>query len=87
MQSPKIPRLTTVGYSYGQETNVSLPCREERELADENFSNFVAQFPQKLVDVLEKHEAELVEESVSFEYDYWTSGTLHRGSNCLPLFS
>ncbi|GAA5997738.1 hypothetical protein JCM5350_000714 [Sporobolomyces pararoseus] len=32
-----------------------------------------SQFPQKLVDVLEKHEAELVEESVSFEYDYWTS--------------
>ncbi|GAA5955353.1 hypothetical protein JCM3765_003289 [Sporobolomyces pararoseus] len=32
-----------------------------------------SKFPQKLVDVLEKHQAELVEESVSFGYDYWTS--------------
>ncbi|GAA6013619.1 hypothetical protein JCM11491_002728 [Sporobolomyces phaffii] len=32
-----------------------------------------SQFPQKLVDVLKQHEAELVEESVSFDYDYWTS--------------
>ncbi|GAA5844180.1 hypothetical protein JCM5353_005894 [Sporobolomyces roseus] len=32
-----------------------------------------SKFPQKLLDVLEKHEAELVEESISFDYDYWTS--------------
>jgi len=36
--------------------------------------SFSAKFPQKLVEVLEKHEAELVEESISFDYDYWTSG-------------
>ncbi|GAA5872446.1 hypothetical protein JCM16303_004520 [Sporobolomyces ruberrimus] len=32
-----------------------------------------SKFPQKLVDVLKQHEAELVQESVSFDYDYWTS--------------
>ncbi|GAA5896893.1 tRNA (guanine) methyltransferase [Sporobolomyces salmoneus] len=32
-----------------------------------------ARFPPKLVEVLKQHEAELVEESVSFDYDYWTS--------------
>ncbi|GAA5835987.1 hypothetical protein JCM3766R1_005121 [Sporobolomyces carnicolor] len=32
-----------------------------------------AQFPPQLEEVLERHEAQLVDESVSFEYDYWTS--------------
>lgn len=54
-----------------------VPLIQLRARETDLFESFSAKFPQKLVEVLEKHEAELVEESISFDYDYWTSGELN----------
>lgn len=78
MQSLRIHQKITVECFYGQVTSVSTSLRMIERKETDAVLSFVAKFPQKLVDVLKQHEAELVEESISFDYDYWTSGMLNR---------